>query len=72
MTQITPTELSIQSFGGVRKMARAIGCDPSAIIRWRRNGLIPSGYQRRVLEAAWEAGIDITAHELVFGRVWSS
>lgn len=73
MSHINPTELTIACFGGVRKMARALGVDPSAVIRWRRTGLIPSGYQKRVLEAAWQTGSDITAHELVFGRdAWSS
>lgn len=63
-----PVDLAIQAFGGVRALARYIGCDPAAVSRWRKGGLIPANKQRRVLELAWEIGVDITAHDIVFGR----
>lgn len=49
-------------------MARLLGRDPSAISRWKLNGRIPSSQQKKVLELAWERGIDLTAHDLIFGR----
>ena len=32
------------------------------------DGNIPSSMQRKVLETAWDRGIRITAHEIIFGR----
>lgn len=49
-------------------MAHLLGLDPSAVSRWRSMGRIPSSHQRKVLELAWERGIDLTAHDLIFGR----
>lgn len=65
---LTPSDLVIVSFGGVRKAARALECDPATVSRWRKTGLIPASYQRRILEAAWQSGVDLTAHDLIFGR----
>lgn len=67
-TTITPVDLAIDLFGGVRKLARATNRDPAAVSRWRKGGVIPAAVQRAVLEAAWERGIEISAHDLVFGR----
>lgn len=64
----TPVDLAIDLFGGVRKLARATNRDPAAVSRWRKGGVIPAGVQRAVLEAAWERGIEISAHDLIFGR----
>lgn len=64
----TPVDLTIQLFGGVRKLARTLGRDPAAISRWRKSGIVPTAAQRRILELAWERGIEITAHEIIFGR----
>jgi hypothetical protein len=55
-------------FGGVRKLARALNRDPAAVSRWQKSGIVPTSIQRRLLEMAWERGIDITAHDIVFGR----
>lgn len=63
-----PVDIAVESFGGVRKLARILSLDPSAISRWRLNGRIPAMHQRRVLELAWERGIDMTAHDVIFGR----
>ncbi len=64
----TPVELAIDMFGGVRKLARALGRDPPAVSRWQKSGVVPTSVQRRLLELAWERGINITAHDIVFGR----
>jgi hypothetical protein len=64
----SPVELAIDMFGGVRKLARALNRDPAAVSRWQKSGIVPTTIQRRLLELAWERGIDITAHDIVFGR----
>ncbi len=64
----TPVELAIDMFGGVRKLARALGRDPAAVSRWQKSGVVPTSVQRRLLELAWERGIDISAHDMIFGR----
>ena len=67
--QQTPYEILISEFGGVRSLARAIGRDPGSVNKWRKgDGTIPSSIQRKVLETAWDRGIRITAHEIIFGR----
>lgn len=63
-----PVEIIVKEFGGVRKLAKAIDRDPAAICRWRKTGVVPTSVQRKVLEVAWERGISITAHEMIFGR----
>lgn len=65
---LTPHAITIAAFGGVRATARVLGCDVGKVSRWGKTGLIPAKYQRRVLEAAWASGIDLTAHDVVFGR----
>lgn len=65
---LTPVDLVIHSFGGVRKLARAIDRDPAAISRWRKSGTVPTPVQRKLLELAWARGINISAHDLIFGR----
>lgn len=67
-TLIQPAELAVQALGGVRSLARLLGRDPSAVSRWKLSGHIPASQQRRVLELAWERGIDLTAHDIIFGR----
>ena len=64
----TPVEMAIDMFGGVRKLARALGRDPAAVSRWQKSGVVPTSVQRRLLELAWERGIDISAHDMIFGR----
>lgn len=64
----SPVDLAINRFGGVRALARAIGRDPAAISRWKKTGNIPTSIQRRILEVAWERGISMTAHDMIFGN----
>lgn len=67
-TQITPVEIAITEFGGVRALARALNRDPAAVSRWKKSGTVPTNVQKTLLETAWERGIKMTAHDLVFGR----
>lgn len=64
----SPVDLVIEQFGGVRKLARAIGRDPAAVSRWKKLGTVPTAVQRRILEVAWERDMDVTAHDMIFGR----
>jgi hypothetical protein len=71
---LTPAEYVIRVFNGVRATARAIGRSPSSISKWQKrrddgiDGMIPSCAQRRILQIAKEQGLDITPHDLIFGR----
>jgi len=67
-TSITPVEIAITEFGGVRALARALNRDPAAVSRWKKSGTVPTNVQKTLLETAWERGIKMTAHDLVFGR----
>ena len=71
---INPVDLVIDLFGGVRKLARAIGRDPAAVSRWKRLGVVPTSVQKKILETAWDQGIEVTAHDIIFGRdiSWSN
>ena len=64
----TPVQLLIEEFGSLRAVARAISRDPAAVCRWQKTGLIPTSAQSQVLETCWNRGIEITAHEIIFGR----
>lgn len=55
-------------FGGVRKLAKALGRDPAAISRWKRLGTVPSAVQRKLLEVALSRGLKISAQDVIFGR----
>lgn len=75
MKFLTPAEYVIQTFGGVRATARAIGRDKSSVSVWRRaktrkgtGGLIPHKAQPLILQAAKERGLDITPTDLIVGR----
>ena len=67
-THMTPVQLAIQGFGGVRRLAKVIDRDPAAVSRWQRSGIVPSAAQKQLLEIAWERGIQLTAHDIIFGR----
>ena len=65
---IPPSALVVGAFGGVRSTARLLNCEPSTISRWGKHGRVPAEWQRPILELAWSRGIDLTAHDLIFGR----
>ena len=67
-THLSPPELVINLFGGVRPLGRILQLDPAAITRWRNRGGIPTSSQRKLLEAAWEKGLELDAHDIIFGR----
>lgn len=67
----TPANRVIEAFSGPRALGRAIGLHHSWVVRWRREppegtgGLIPSRHHRKILRAARERGLDITADDLI-------
>lgn len=71
---MTPADIVISRFEGVRPLARLLGKDPSTIHRWRMpaakgglDGRVPSAAQVKLLDLARERGIALTADELITG-----
>ncbi len=66
--RITPAEVVISTFGGVRPTARALGLTPPAVGYWRRTGSIPTKQIPRIVAAAQRLGVCLTSDDLVRGR----
>lgn len=70
---LTPAELVVKRFGGIRPLGRLLGRDPSSISKWiARGGGIPNrasgkDTHKQLLDLAKEKKIQLTAHELTFG-----
>lgn len=71
---MTPADIVISRFDGVRPLARLLGKDPSTIHRWRMpaskgglEGRVPSAVQSKLMDLARERGIALTADELIIG-----
>ncbi len=73
--RLTPAEYVIRTIGGVRKTARALGRNPGSISMWRSRkprggkGDIPRPAQKDILTYARRKHLDITASDLILGRV---
>lgn len=52
--------------GGIRKAADLLGKPPSTVQSWKNSGRIPSHEQPLVIERAKEAGIPVSAEDVVF------
>lgn len=77
--KLTPVQVVIQAFGGVRKTAKALGKTPQCICMWQTprgkggtGGLVPAQVQQQILAIALERNLDISPAELVIGREISS
>lgn len=64
---LEPAKTIIEKCGGAKVVARALGVDVSAVVRWRlprdrtgTGGLIPAKHQAALLQHAKDAGIDLT------------
>lgn len=73
---MSPADIVITRFDGVRPLARLLGKDPSTIHRWRMpaakgglDGRVPSAVQVRLMVLAKERGVALTAEELINGRM---
>lgn len=72
---ITPADRVIEAFGGVRATARLLGRNPSSVSRWRKpreeggsDGRVPGAIQEEVLAKAKQAGLSLTAEDLIIAR----
>jgi hypothetical protein len=75
MKFMSPAEYVIYCFKGVRATARAIGRDPSSVVKWPMprsrkgsDGKVPHRAQPLILRAAEERELDLTAQDLIVGR----
>jgi len=68
--KMTPAEIVIEVFGGVRATARALKLAPSSVSRWvtDRNGLVPQAQQYKILKIASRKQLKITPTDLIIGR----
>lgn len=67
---MTPVEVVVDVFDGIRSVGRALGIAPSTVLRWgqRPSGRIPHEYMRPLLDAAHRRGKRLTLEEVVWGR----
>ena len=72
---MSPVDVIVDVFGGIRSTARALGVNPSTVLRWgtsRRGGRIPGSipheYMLPLLEAAQRRKKRLTLEEVVWGR----
>lgn len=68
---LTPSKLVILLFGGVRPLARLLNKTQSSVSKWQKSddGDVPGKCHRQILDIAKKRGIELTAEDLVFGRV---
>lgn len=52
--------------GGTREMAKLLGEPPSTVQSWKSAGRIPSQKQPLVIQRARDAGISVTADDVVW------
>ncbi|WP_370739136.1 carph-isopro domain-containing protein [Pelagimonas varians] len=50
----------VDTFGGVRPMATAIGCSPSTVMSWKVRGSIPDQHKLNVLTCAKSLGFELS------------
>lgn len=73
MNRITPGELIANIFRPT-DLVRALGVSRTSVWRWSQpapvgtGGLVPSRYHARLLAFATQAGVHLTAEDLVLGR----
>lgn len=72
---MSPVDVVVDIFGGIRSVARAINVAPSTVLRWgtsRRGGRIPGSipheYMLPLMEAAMRRRKRLTLEEVVWGR----
>lgn len=71
-----PADFLVEYFNGLRKCARAVGRSHAAVNKWRRSkreggtdGFIPRIAMHQILRLSEKHGWQITAYDLIFGRV---
>tara|TARA_B100000214_G_scaffold369154_1_gene341754 strand:+ start:4317 stop:4562 length:246 start_codon:yes stop_codon:yes gene_type:complete len=64
----SPVDILIEEFGGIRPLARAVGRNSGSIWKWSKSGLVPSNMQQKVLTVCWDKDLNVTPHDIIFGR----
>lgn len=72
---MTPQQVVIDVFGGIRAVARVVDVAPSTVLRWGlprkrtgNGGLVPAEYHEALLLAAHERGKFLTPDHLKIGK----
>lgn len=63
----TPAEHVIDSFGGLTKMARALGRPITTVQGWKDRGRIPQDHWREIIEVGKSIEVPLTLDDFVFG-----
>lgn len=68
--RLTPAQVVVKTFGGVRATARVLGLAAGTVSRWQsmRAGQVPGRHHVRLIEAAKERHKKLTPADLVYGR----
>ncbi len=75
--RLPPAHYAVRLFGSYYRLARAISVNPGTVARWTRPKDVANGtagdiptirWCRKVLDAARERGLDLTADDLINGR----
>lgn len=66
MGKTTPAKI-VRKLFGTRPLARLLGLTPDALLKWDRNGRVPSKHHERLLELAREKRLRLTAEMLISG-----
>lgn len=72
---MSPAEVAVDCFGGVRPAARALGVEASTVCRWLKpkqrggtGGRVPQEHWERALAAAARLGKRLTVMHLAVGK----
>lgn len=67
---LTPAQVVVKTFEGVRATARILNLSPGAVSRWQtlRHGRVPGKHHIRLLEAARRDRKELTTDDLTYGR----
>ncbi len=72
---MTPAEVVIDTFGGIRATARIVDTAPSTVCRWLQpkkrggtGGLVPQGYFAILMQTAKDQKRTLTLEHLVHGK----
>lgn len=65
---MTPGEVVVKEFGGVRETARQLGMSHSAVWKWTQKGVIPAANLTLILQVAKIKKVNITEKDLIHGR----
>jgi hypothetical protein len=61
-------ELVIKAFGGVRKTAKAVGCTPPTVSKWRKFGHISRNGQVKIAGLIKQKKVKLKIEHLVIGN----